>query len=253
MPPRATRTSRAPVHEQEQADADAHDVAAGPQRRDRERRQREPGRLGERRTLARDPEAVRAVADRGRCGRDGRVGRPAESRPARRGGRRPRTAIHSEVRRQDRPDHASREPEGVGQGIGQERRSDQEHGQPEDRGPGVADRDRHDRADRDGEGDPRQGRVHGEAGTSVRVGGRREDPERVERPVAQPCPADDVLDGDRPEGARIRGVGPVVAHQEELALGDRPRWPGPTARRRLRRSRRLPGRCRARSRAMPLM
>ena len=51
-----------------------------------------------------------------------------------------------------------------------------------------------------------------------RVGGRREDPEGVERPVAQPGSADDLRNGHRPERARVLGIRPVIAHQEQVTL-----------------------------------
>src|SRR5262245_45949767 len=54
------------------------------------------------------------------------------------------------------------------------------------------------------------------------VGRRGEHAEMVERPVAQPGPADDLLHGHRSEGARVRRVLAVVAHQEQLVVGDHP-------------------------------
>ncbi len=50
-------------------------------------------------------------------------------------------------------------------------------------------------------------------------------PKTGERPVAQPRPADDAADQDRAEGARVGRLLAVVAHDEQLAVGDRPAGP----------------------------
>src|SRR6476619_7784097 len=55
-----------------------------------------------------------------------------------------------------------------------------------------------------------------------RVGRRLEDPEHVERPVPEPGAPDDLRLRYGAEGPRILRVGPVVAHQEEIASGDDP-------------------------------
>src|SRR4029079_15190556 len=59
-------------------------------------------------------------------------------------------------------------------------------------------------------------------GGQLRVGRRREDPECIERPVAQPRATDDLRHRDGSEGPRILGIGAVVAHQEQVTFGDHP-------------------------------
>src|SRR3954470_24737720 len=62
----------------------------------------------------------------------------------------------------------------------------------------------------------------GAGGLQVGVGGRLEDPERRDRPVAEERPPDHVRDRDRAEDPRVgRGLA-VIAHDEQLALGDDP-------------------------------
>ena len=82
VPPRPVRTSSAPLEQQAEADPDPQDVAAGDDRHDGERGQREPGRRRERRTGRRRPEPVAAVADDRRRRGEERVGRPADQRAA---------------------------------------------------------------------------------------------------------------------------------------------------------------------------
>src|SRR5262249_22352799 len=60
-------------------------------------------------------------------------------------------------------------------------------------------------------------------GLQLRVCGRRQDAERVERPVAQPRATDHVTLLNRPEDPRVRGVHAMVAHHEQLTRGDDPR------------------------------
>src|SRR6516164_6665991 len=59
-------------------------------------------------------------------------------------------------------------------------------------------------------------------GRQLRVGGRVQDPEDVDRPVAQPGATDHRGDRHRPERSRIGRVRSMVAHQEQLALGNDP-------------------------------
>src|SRR3954471_11319090 len=56
----------------------------------------------------------------------------------------------------------------------------------------------------------------------LRGGGRRQDPEDIDRPVAQPGTTDDLPRLDRPEHPRVGGIRAVVGHQEELSYRDDP-------------------------------
>ena len=189
------------TEQQAEPDADAQDVAPGHDRQDRQRRQREPGRL------PRPPDRAPARRARGyriRRRRPRRRGtRPSASRrasrPVRTHGRRARDP--QEVAGQHRGDETSGESDRCRGRIGQERRPDQRDDEPEDRRPRVPGGPGHDGSDHDRERDPREGRVHGGplmgGWCQLRVGRRREDPEDVDRPVAQPGPADDLLDSGR--------------------------------------------------------
>src|SRR3954467_2255285 len=64
-----------------------------------------------------------------------------------------------------------------------------------------------------------------------------EDAEGRDRPVAEECAPDHVADGDRAEHARVGGALAVVAHDEQLAVGNDPA----RLRARLRRLRDAPG------------
>ena len=69
VPPRTPDQQRA-MGQQEQADADAHDIPTGDERRDGQRRERESGRLGQRRSEGGLPEAVGPIAGDGGRGGD---------------------------------------------------------------------------------------------------------------------------------------------------------------------------------------
>ena len=236
VPPRPTRTSRAPWVNSSRPRPMPQDVAAGDERRDRQDRRartRPPGRAP-----ARGP----APRGRGSRSRDRRRGRDRAPRRPSRGGTRPsahspsRTAIQSRYTGEDRRDDASCQCRRVGQRVGEDGRPEEGDGKPS-------------RAARASRADTATtapivmaSATPARAGFTGRPvpapGGRcREDPERVDRPVAEPRPPDDVVDRHGAELARVGRVRAMVAHQEQLALGDDPAAPGRGSLRRFRRRR----------------
>ena len=135
--PAETRPDQQSAAEQQhQAEADAQDVAAGDDRQDRERGEREARRCRQLRPGGRRTEAVTAVADDGRARRQECVRRPADEGTA---GSNAMTARRDpqQVAGKERRDETGGQRERLGQGIGQDRDADHHDDQPEDRGPRV--------------------------------------------------------------------------------------------------------------------